>query len=219
MGFRDDNNNIVGFDIDLAKAVCAKLGVELVLQPIDWDAKSTELDTKNIDCIWNGLSVTPENSEKMTMSEVYMKNNISLVVVDGSKITSMADMAGKKVALQSGSSAEETLNNDDNKAFKDSLGGVNPFDTYETAMMDLESGNSDAVLMDSIVADYMITTGGKNYKVLDDTLLEDQYAIGFRKGDQALCDAVNEALKAMKEDGSLAKISTTWFGSDITVIK
>lgn len=219
MGFRDENNNIVGFDIDLAQAVCDKLGVELVLQPVEWEAKEQELNTKNIDCIWNGLSLTPDRQESMTMSESYMTNNISLVVVSGSDITSMAGVAGKKLALQSSSSAEETLNSDENKAFKDSLSQVNPFSDYETALLDLESGNSDAVLMDSIVADYKITAAGKNFTVLSDTLLEDQYAIGFRKGDVALCDAINKALSELKAEGKVAEISTKWFGADITTIK
>lgn len=219
MGFRDDNDNIVGFDIDLAAAVCEKLGVELELQPIEWDAKEQELSTKNIDCIWNGLSVTPDREENLTLSESYMSNNISLVVVKDGAIASMDDMAGKKLAVQSGSSAEETLNADENKDFKDSLGQVNPFGDYATALMDLETGNSDAVLMDSIVADYMITSAGKDYKVLDDTLLEDKYAIGFRKGEEALCKAVEDALKELKAEGKIAEISTKWFGSDVTTIK
>ena len=218
MGFRDDNDKIVGFDIDLAQAVCDKLGVELELQPIEWDAKEQELNTKNIDCIWNGLSVTPDNEKNMTLSKSYMANEISLVVTNGSAITSMADMAGKKLAVQSGSSAEETLDADENKAFKDSLGQVNPFSDYVTALMDLETGNSDAVLMDSVVANYMITDAGKDYKVLGESLLEDKYAIGFRKGDQALCDAVWNALKELKADGTVAEISTKWFGSDVTTI-
>jgi polar amino acid transport system substrate-binding protein len=219
MGFRDDADKIVGFDVDLATAVCKKLGVELVLQPIEWDAKEQELNTKNIDCIWNGLSVTPERQENMTMSETYLLNNISLVVVKGSEVKSMADMAGMKLALQSGSSAEETLNSEENKAFKDSLGQVNPFSDYVTALMDLETGNSDAVLMDSVVSNYMIVELGKDYAVLDETLLADEYAIGFRKGDEALCDAVEKALKELKADGTVKDIATKWFGSDITTIK
>lgn len=218
MGFRNENNEIVGFDIDLAEAVCEKLGVELVLQPISWVAKDQELNTKNIDCIWNGLSVTPENEANMTLSMPYMVSDLSLVVVNGSDIKTMADMAGKKLALQSGSAAEETLNNEENKDFKTSLGEVVPFEDYETAMMDLESGNSDAILMDSVMANYKISSGGKNFTVLEETLFEDKYAIGFRKGDNALCEAVNKALKELKEDGTVAEISTKWFGSDITII-
>jgi polar amino acid transport system substrate-binding protein len=218
MGFRDENNNIVGFDIDLAQAVCDKLGVELELQPIAWDSKVQELDTKNIDCIWNGLSVTPENQDSMTMSPSYMANEISLVVTNASPIASMADMAGKKLAVQSGSSAEQTLDAEENADFKASLATINPFSDYATALLDLESGNSDAVLMDSIVANYMITDAGKDYKVLGETLLEDKYAIGFRKGDQALSDAVWNALKELKADGTVAEISTKWFGTDVTTI-
>jgi polar amino acid transport system substrate-binding protein len=219
MGFTDDKGNIVGFDIDLAKAVAEKLGVELILQPIEWDAKEQELNTKNIDCIWNGFSITPDRTKNLTMSKPYMGNRISLVVVNGSDIKSMADMAGKRLAVQSGSSAEEALNSDDNKAFKDSLGKVNGFSDYTTALMDLESGNSDAVLMDSVVADYMINEAGKDFVVLDDSLVAEQYAIGFRKGDNALCAAVEDALKELKADGTVAKISTQWFGSDVTTIE
>lgn len=219
MGFRDDNNNIVGFDIDLAQAVCDKLDMELVLQPIVWDSKEQELNTDNIDCIWNGLSLTDENKQSMAMTPAYMSNEISLVVAEDSTIASMADMAGKKLAIQSGSAAEESLNSEDNKAFKDSLGKVNGFDDYATALMDMDSGNSDAVLMDSVMANYYITEQGKNYKVLSDTLLEDNYAIGFRKDDQALCDKVWNTLKELKKDGKVAEISKKWFGSDITTIE
>lgn len=218
MGFRDENNEIVGFDIDLAKAVCEKLGVELVLQPIDWDAKEQELATKNIDCIWNGLSLTPNNQKNMTTTKSYMTNKISLVVKNDSPIGKLEDMAGKSLALQSGSAAEETLDSEDNKDFKDSLSQINPFADYSTAMLDMESGHSDAVLMDSVVANYMINDLGKDYKVLDDTLLEDKYVIGFRKGDQALADAVWNALKELKTEGKIEEISNNWFGFDITTI-
>ncbi|NLO09438.1 MAG: transporter substrate-binding domain-containing protein, partial [Clostridiales bacterium] len=152
MGFRDDADNIVGFDIDLAKAVADELGVELVLQPIEWTAKEQELATKNIDCIWNGFSVTEERLAQLTLSIPYMENTIAMVVVKDSGIKNKADMAGKRMAVQGGSSAEEALNSDANKDFRESLGEVNgSFKDYVTALMDLETGNSDAVLMDSVV--------------------------------------------------------------------
>ncbi|HHU71643.1 MAG TPA: amino acid ABC transporter substrate-binding protein [Clostridiales bacterium] len=219
MGFRDDTNNIVGFDIDLAKAVADELGVELVLQPIEWDAKEQELKTKNIDVIWNGFSITEERLANLTMSIPYMENTISLVVAKDSGIVTMADMAGKKLAVQSGSSAEEALGSEANKDFKASVAEVNGFASYITALMDLETGNSDAVLMDSVVANYMINDGGKDFVVLDEELVAEEYAIGFRKGDQALCDRVNEALRSLKADGKVEEIAAGWFGSDITIIK
>ena len=220
MGFRDDANNIVGFDIDLAKAVCEKLGVELVLQPIEWTAKELELETKNIDCIWNGFSVTEQRLAQLTMSIPYMENSISIVVMNGSGINSKEDMAGKRMALQGGSSAEESLNMDVNKEFKDSLGEINgSFKDYVTALMDLETKNSDGVLMDSVVANYMINSAGKDFVVLDDNLVAEEYAIGFRKGEEALANAVNQALRELKADGTVGEISEKWFGSDITIIK
>lgn len=219
MGFTDDKGDIIGFDIDLAKAVCEKLGVNLKCQPIDWETKEQELKTKNIDCIWNGLSVTPERQNNMTMSKPYLTNNISLVVSNSSSIASMADMAGKKLAIQGGSSAEEALNDSTNSAFRDSLAEVLPFEKYDTALMDMETGNSDAVLMDTVMANYMIKSLGKDYKVLDETLLADAYAIGFRKGDQALCDAIDKALSELKAEGKIEEIATNWFGGDITTIK
>lgn len=220
MGFRDDADNIVGFDIDLAQAVCEKLGVELVLQPIKWDAKEFELNTKNIDCIWNGFSITPERIESLTLSIPYMENSISIVVKNNSGINSKSDMAGKKLAVQGGSSAEEALYMEENKEFKESLGEINAsFQDYVTALMDLETGNSDGVLMDSVVANYMITINGKDFNVLDDHLVAEEYAIGFRKGEEALAEAVNNALRELKADGTVDKISTKWFGSDITTIE
>jgi polar amino acid transport system substrate-binding protein len=220
MGFRDDADNIVGFDIDLAQAVAKKLGVELVLQPIEWSAKEQELKTKNIDCIWNGFSVTPDRLEKLTMSIPYMENSIAMVVTKNSGIKNKADMAGKVLAVQGGSSAEEALNSDENKDFRESLGEINSsFKDYVTALMDLETGNSDAVLMDSVVANYMINEAGKDFIILDDNLVAEEYAIGFRKGEQALADAVNQTLKDLKADGTVEKISTKWFGSDITIIE
>lgn len=220
MGFRDDDDNIVGFDVDLAKAVAENLGLELVLQPIQWTAKEQELQTKNIDCIWNGFSVTEERLAQLTLSIPYMENTIAMVVVRDSGIKNKADMAGKRMAVQGGSSAEEALNSDENKEFRESLGEVNgSFKDYVTALMDLETGNSDAVLMDSVVADYMINEAGKDFVVLEDSLVAEEYAIGFRKGEQALADAVNKALKDLKADGTVEKISTKWFGFDKTIIK
>jgi polar amino acid transport system substrate-binding protein len=219
MGFTDDNGDIIGFDVDLARAVSEKLGVELVLQPVEWEAKEQELATKNIDCIWNGLSITPERKENMTMSKSYMTNDISLVVKSDSTIATMAEMAGLRLAVQGGSSAEEALNDEANKTFRESLAQINPFDKYDTALMDMETGNSDAVLMDTVMANYMITTLGKDYKVLPESLLPDEYAVGFRKGEVELCTAVEKALSELKADGTVADISTKWFGEDITTIK
>lgn len=218
MGFRNDNNEIVGFDIDLARAACEKLGVTLVTQPIDWNAKEQELATKNIDCIWNGFSITDERKEQLAMTNAYLTNTIAVVVNQDSGITALSDLSGKRAAIQSGSAAEEALNSEEQKSLKDSLKEVNQFKDYITALMDLESGNSDAVLMDSVVAKYMINENGKNFVILEEYLTADEYGIGFRKGDDALRDAVWNALIELKEDGTVKEISEKWFGEDIALI-
>ncbi len=219
MGFRDDNNEIVGFDIDVAEAVCEKLGVELVTQPVDWESKEIELNAKNIDCIWNGLSVSEERQESMNMSIPYMENHMALVVRPDDSVTSIEDMEGKALALQSGSTAEEALDSEEGAALKDIVSTVNAFDDNLTALLDLDTGASDAVLMDDVVANYLIEENGKDYVVLSDFLYAEDYAIAFRKGDDALTEAVNDALRELKEDGTLAEIATEWFGYDTTTVE
>lgn len=219
MGFRDDKNEIVGFDIDVARAVCEKLGVKLELQPIDWDAKDQEMKTKRIDCIWNGFSINDERLKTYEMSKSYMDNHMALIVKSDSGIKSQADMAGKKMGIQSGSSADDALNDQSAAALKNSLAEVVPFKDNTTALMDLETNGVDAVLMDDVVANYFIKTNNKNYTVLSDFLYSEKYAVGFRKGELELTEAVNNALVELKKDGTLAKIATEWFGSDTTTVE
>ncbi len=217
MGFVDaDSGEITGFDIDLAKEVAKRLGVELVCQPINWDAKEMELNAHHIDCIWNGMTITPERMESMNISLPYLKNDQVLVVREKDGITDLAGLAGMKLGLQAGSSANDAL--DSAAEFKAALGEVVLFDENLTALMDLNLGGVDAVLVDIIVANYYKTVNDYPFVVLNESLAPEEYGIGFRKGDTALCDKVNELLLEMKADGSLQKISENWFGSDITII-
>ena len=215
MGFRDENNEIVGFDIDCAKEVASRMGVELVIQPIAWDSKQMELDSGNIDCIWNGMSINEERKEAMNLSDPYLKNDMVFVVLGSSDYQSQADLEGKNVAVQNGSSAQEILEASD---FAAKAGSIAGYDDNVTAFMDLDANGVDAVFLDSVVANYFITEKQKDYRVLSDVLYEEEYAIGFRKGDQALRDEVQNTLNDMKADGKLGEISTKWFGSDVTVI-
>ncbi len=213
MGFTDEQDNIVGFDIDLAEEVCKRMGVELVKQPVDWDTKEQDLNAGKIDCIWNGMSVNAERAEIMNLSEPYMKNDMIFVVKTDSDIASQADLDGKNVAVQSGSTAQEIL--------ADSGLNIVPVElaTNVECLQQLDLDLADAVFMDSVVANYEITTTGKAYTVLPDGLAPEEYAIGFRKNDQALRDEVQKILSEMKADGTVAEISTKWFGSDVTTIK
>ncbi len=216
MGFRDENGELVGFDVDVATEVCSRLGIELKLQPIDWKVKEQELNTEKIDCIWNGFTITPERLEAHEFTEAYMKNRQVIVLMEDSEVASLADLEGKKLGYQAGSSAEAALNS--HEEFKAGLAEVITFDDNMKLLMDLEKGSLDAVLMDEIVARYNIEANDKGYKVLDEALADEEFGVGFRKGDVALKDKVQETLEGMAEDGKLAEISENWFGKDITTI-
>lgn len=216
MGFRDEKNEIVGFDVDVAKEVTTRLGIKLKLQPINWDAKEQELSTGNIDCIWNGFTITEERKQKVLFTKPYMNNRQVLIVMDKSNITKLTDVEGKKLGLQASSSAADALVK--STEFKGKLGEVIEFSDNMKALMDLEKGGVDAVLMDEIVARYYITIKNKGYKVLDEALATEEYGIGFRKDDNQLMAKFQETLDAMAKDGKLAEISTKWFSKDITTV-
>jgi len=215
MGFTDDANEIVGFDIDVAQEVCNRLGVALVKQPINWDNKEEDLNVGKIDCIWNGMSINASRQEAMNLSEPYMNNEMIFTVPKDSGIKSMDDLKGRTVGVQAGSSAEEILQASD--LFADIT--VTALEDNVTLLSQMELGFSDAVFLDSVVANYLITENNKDYVILPGNLEAEEYAIGFRKNDQALRDAVQKTLSEMKADGKLGEISTKWFGSDITTVK
>jgi polar amino acid transport system substrate-binding protein len=216
MGFRDEANEIVGYDIDLAREVAARLGVKLVAQPIDWAAKEQELNTGNIDCIWNGFTMTAEREEMLNFTLPYLDNAQVVIVRGDAGIKTLADLAGKNIGLQAGSSAADAL--DAAADFKASLNEVVEFKDNLTAFMDLEIGGVDGVVVDIVVGSYSIRTSGKNFIVLDEHLSTEKYGIGFRKNDSALRNKVQETLEAMAADGTVAAIATKWFGQDISVI-
>ena len=216
MGFVGDDGQFTGFDLDLAKEVASRLGLEFVPQPINWDAKDMELDSGNIDCIWNGFTMQGREDD-YTWVGPYMANNQVFVVTADSDIASKADLAGKAVEVQKDSSGLAALKGD--AELSASFGSMTEVADYNTALMDLESGACDAVCMDSIVAGYQIKSSGKDMKILDDTLAAEEYGIGFKKGEDALAKAVYDTLMAMKDDGTVAKISNDWFGSDVFTLK
>jgi len=213
MGFRNADDEIVGFDIDLATEVTKRLGVELKCQPIDWNSKEQELSTGNIDCIWNGFSVSEERKKVIQFSQTYLENFQILVVKGDSKVQSKKDLVGKVVGLQGGSTSQDALESD--KEFENSLKQVVQFKDNMTALMDLETGGVDAVLMDMVVANYNIQQTEKNFRILPDTFTKEDYAVGFRKSDTKLAEAVNNAFEAMKKDGTMAEIRSKWFKNDI----
>ena len=215
MGFVGDNGEYTGFDLDLAKEVASRLGLEYKAQPIAWDSKDMELESGNIDCIWNGFTITGREDD-YTWTTPYMANKQVFVVANDSDIKSQADLAGKVVEVQADSSAEAALK--ENQDLANTFGQLLTTPDYNTAFMDLGQGAVDAVAMDVIVAGYQIKQRNADFKILDDSLSEEEYGIGFKKGNTELRDKVQGALEEMAADGTLAKISDEWFGEDVTTI-
>ncbi|MCQ2586342.1 MAG: amino acid ABC transporter substrate-binding protein [Treponema sp.] len=217
LGYTDDDGTIVGYDIDLAKEVAKRMGVSFKAQPIDWDAKEMELNTNKIDCIWNGFTITEDRKEALSFTPAYLNNEQVLIVRADSGIKTLADMKGKVVGLQSGSSAQEAV--EANKAFADSLKETVYYKENVSALNDLEIGGVDGVVMDSVVGAYAIKTTGKNFVIVSEALANEEYGIGFRKSEPELRDAVWTILKEMQADGTVANICAKWFSQDISVIK
>jgi len=154
MGYYDDAGEIVGFDIDLAKEVAKRLGVEFKAQPIDWAAKEMELDSGNIDCIWNGMSINPERVEAMNIIKPYLANRMVIIVAEDSGIATKADLAGKKVAVQAGSTALDAINGEPEVAA--TFGEIVEFVDNPTAFLDLKAGRVDALVVDEVVGRNLI---------------------------------------------------------------
>ena len=215
MRFMGDDGEYTGFDLELAQEAAKRLGLEYKPQPIAWDAKDMELESGNIDCIWNGFTMTGRE-DGYTWSEPYMENSQVFVVAGDSGIKSQADLAGKVVECQVDSSAEAALKEvpDLTATFAQLL----TTGDYNTAFMDLEQGAVDAIAMDVVVAGYQISQRNADFVILEDSLAAEEYAIGFKKGNTELKDKVQGALEEMAADGTLKTISEKWFGKDITTI-
>ena len=217
MGFKDEKNEIVGFDIDLAKEAAKRLGREVEFKAIDWNSKEAELKSGRVDVLWNGLDITEQRKENMLFSEPYMDNRQIVFVAKGKNvaIASEADLAGKIVGTQSGGTTEEYFTK--NTALKDSMKEVKYYPDYITAFMDLENGRLDAVVGDEIIGRYYISKHPDEIAAVEAVIGEiSQFGFAFRKDDQALRDEVQKVFDEMKADGTVAKISEKWFAKDIT---
>lgn len=155
MGYRDANGDIIGFDIDLATEVCSRLGVKLKLQPINWDSKEMELNGKTIDCIWNGMSITDERISGMDLSTPYIANKQIIIVKSDSGISTKADLAGKTVGAQQGSSAVDAIRAEPD--VKASFGSLNEYASNDEAFLDLKAGRIDVLVVDEVYGRYMIS--------------------------------------------------------------
>lgn len=217
MGFKDESGEIVGFDIDLAKAVGEKLGKKIEFQSIDWSMKEAELNAGNIDFIWNGYSIDDERKQQVDFGKPYLKNRQIIITLADSDINTKADLQGKAVAAQTGSTAVTAMEKEPEvvEGFKD--GKPVTYESNNDVLMDLEAGRVDAAVADEIIVRYYISKKGEDkYKILEDDFGDEEYGVGMRKGDTTMVDAFNKAYDELKQEGKVAEISTKWFGEDIT---
>lgn len=204
-GYRTDAGDYEGFDIDLAQEVCDRRGWELVKQPIDWNTKDMELNSGSIDCIWNGFTMTGRE-DSYTFSEPYVDNSIVFVVLADSDIQTAADLAGKVVVTQADSSALSALESEDNAELTASFATLEQIADYNSAFMNLEAGVDDAIAVDIGVAQYQLQSRGDKFRMLEEPLSTEQYAIGFKQGNTELRDQVQETLDEMLADGTFDEI-------------
>lgn len=212
-GYKDESGEYTGFDLELAQEVCDRNGWTLVKQPIDWDSKDMELNTGAIDCIWNGFTMTGREDD-YTFSVPYVDNSIVFVVMNDSDIKSKEDLAGKVVVTQADSSALTALtseeDNDENLALAASFADLQQVADYNTAFMNLESGAVDAIAVDIGVAQYQLASRGDTFRKLDEPLSTEQYGIGFKKGNEALRDEVQNTIFEMYKDGTFDQIAAKY---------
>lgn len=216
-GYLDESGEYVGFDIDMAKELCSRLGWELQLVPINWDSKDFELESGTIDCIWNGFTMNGRE-DKYSWTKAYMDNSQVFIVRSESGITDKAALSGKTVAVQQESSALSALEEEENAELLASFKQLVQLQDYNTAFMELESGAVDAIAMDIGVAKYQIQGREDEYTILDEAIQSEQYAVGFYLGNTELRDKVQSELMKMAEDGTFAAISESWFGYDVCVL-
>ncbi|MGL5821531.1 MAG: amino acid ABC transporter substrate-binding protein [Sarcina sp.] len=211
MGFKDENGELTGFDIDLAKLMLGNLGYDYKFQTINWDMKETELKNGQIDLIWNGYTKTPERAKKVGLTNAYLNNTQAIVTLATSDVNQKLDLKDKKLATQTASSSLDAIEKDDFLPTNIKDNAPILFDTYNEAFMDLEAGRVDAIVVDEILARYYIAQrDSKKYKVLNDNLANEEYVIGARKNDSIL-EELNSELEKIKANGQFDEIKNKWF--------
>lgn len=224
MGYTDENGELVGFDIDVAKEAGKYLGVDIKFQMIDWGKKQEVLDSYEVDVLWNGFSKTPETAQIFSMSIPYLSSNQAILVKGNSTYYSLKDLSGATVGVQNNSSAKYALDSTQNRDFKHSLKKIVEIESYPEATTQMEKGMIDAIAIDEVSARFFMNNQPGTFRMLDEggtpvSLADEDYVIGMRKGDEALTEKMNEVLVKLEKNGTLKDISYKWFGEDITTVE
>lgn len=211
MGFRNEQGELVGLDVDLAKEIFTRIGLTPKFQPIDWSLKESELSSGNIDVIFNGYTITEARKEKVNFSDPYMDNTQIIITLASSDIMSKADLKDKVVSVQKESSAYDAVSSEEDVLSSLKDGELVTFDSNLDLFLDLEAGRSDAIVLDEVLARYvLLSKNAEDYRILEDNFGEEEYGIGFRKSDVTLLAKVNEVLNEMIEDGSFDTIKKVY---------
>lgn len=218
-GYMDEETgDYTGFDLELAQAVCDLEGWELVKMPINWDSKDLELNSGNIDCIWNGFTMNGRE-EEYEFSKPYVDNSQVIVVGKDSGIATLQDLAGKTVGVQAASAALNVLTDEEEqKELSDTFGELREFGDYNQAFTELMAGSLDALAMDIGVANYQIKNRGEDFVILEESLNSEQYAVGFKLGNTELRDIVDADLDKLVEDGTFAELAEKYEISDMVCL-
>jgi len=218
-GYKNEKGEYVGFDLDLAAEVCKRRGWTVKYQPIDWDSKDMELNSGNIDCIWNGFTMSADRVDTYTWTDAYVDNSQVFAVTAESGIKAHSDLAGKTIVVQAASSALEALNDEDCAELKASFKEIIEVPDYNSAFLYLESGMADAVALDIGVAKYQINERGNDkFVILDQVIVSELYGVGFKLGNTALRDEVQTTLYEMVKDGKFDEIAKKWELQDSVVL-
>ena len=219
-GYMDENGEYTGFDLELAETVCELEGWELVKTPINWESKDMELDSGSIDCIWNGFTMTGREDD-YTWSQPYVDNSQVMVVNKNSGIEKLEDLAGKVVGVQADSAALKVLQDEEQqKALADTFAALQEYGDYNSAFVELQAGAVDAVAMDIGVANYQIKTreNGADFMIVEEHLNAEQYAVGFKKGNEELCATVSAALDTLVENGTFMELAEKYELTDMVCL-
>lgn len=211
MAFWDNKNQVVaGYDIDMAKEAFKRMGLKYEFRDIDWDRKEKDLlEEKSIDLIWSSMSVTEERKRIFAFSTPYIKNQQAILVRADSSIQGKGDLGGKKVAVQKGSNSADLVKR---LSGAEAPAKVEEFEVRIDIFSAVLSGKADAAVTDSMVAHYYSLNSPGKFRVLKDSLQEEDIAVAVRPGDAELLDKINKALADMQADGSAQAIQQRWFG-------
>ncbi len=214
-GFQAEDGSYTGVDIDLATEAASRLGWEVQLEPIDWDAKDALIDSGSINCLWNGFTMEGREDD-YTFSEPYMLNEQVVVVRADSGIKGIEDLEGKIVATQVDSAALDVLEGD-MKDVADTFKELQQLSDYNNAFMQMESGMVDAVACDLSIAQYQLAANPDTYVQLDRALSSEHYAVGFKKGDTDCAEQITKTLKEMYADGTVEKILNNYADYGVSI--